>query len=208
MVHYWIDLNQPPQGTQTIVNGTPAYIEVQTHTDQPDWKQVSYVYVLPLDNSNFVAAACWGHQFDQMAQYFFDPKMGNDWVNAYSEAWPSFGELLRNAAGGRYGAGGLVNLEDPDDGERKWFVVTFVGNTIPKDSYDEVLDDSRVEQGVQLVYVKSAELLEQMGSETHISTATKLKMFGKGAWGGYKEGLDKSLVLMNRFQQIAQFQTQ
>jgi len=186
-MRFWMDFDAETTAEQHVLFGTPSYLEYQTHSLDPSG--ISYVYIMPLESSSFIVSACWNHAFDHFIEYIFHPKMGDDWISAYSEAWPTFGTLLRNAANGLYSAGSLVNFEDPDDGERKWHVATFVGNTMPKETYEEVADDPRIVDASQLVFLQSAELAEEMNSGKDIGTATKAKLLAKGAFSGYTQGL-------------------
>jgi hypothetical protein len=201
-MNFWLDLTASPTSDGQFYNGTPAYLEIQVHqTDQP--RGISYTYIIPLDNSNFIAAACWGHEFDRFQEFIFHQKLGGDWIKAYSEAWPTFGELINNALQGHYSRGALVNFEDPDDGERKWCVVTYAGNTLPKANYEEVTSDERIKNAVQLVATKSLQLSEQMTSGRDMSPVTKAKMLAKGAFLGYRQAINTQLIWLDRLSKIA-----
>jgi hypothetical protein len=200
-MRFWIDMNAHPDEAQGVVHGTPGYVEIQTHNVDPPG--ISYIYLVPLDQANFIVAACWGHEFDRFEEYIFDPKLGKHWVSAYSEAWPLFGELFTNAMQGRYSQGSLVNFEDLDDGERKWFVATYVGNIGPYEEVAPLSEDPRIIEAGQLVYLKSASLAEQMLSGEDIPAGTKAMMLARGAFAGYVEGWNKSAVWLTRVQQLA-----
>jgi hypothetical protein len=202
-MRFFIDLAAKPVTEQTVLNGTPQYLEVQEHGLDPPG--ISYVYVIPLDASSFVVATCWGHEFDRFREFIFHPKQGPAWIKAYSEPWPTFGELINNALAGNYSRGALVNFEDPDDGERKWYIATFVGNIIPTTSYQKIANDPKVVDACQRVYIKSAELLQQYARGGEISVGTKAKMLAMGAWSGHTQALDTSLVWLNRLDQLTRF---
>jgi hypothetical protein len=198
-MRFWLDLTATPWKEQTVFHGTPSYVEVQTHSLDP--RGISYVYVIPVEPGSYVVAACWGHQFDPLVEFMTDPKLGKDWVQAYSETWPTFGELLNNAANARYSAGSLVNFEDLDDGDREWFVATFVGNTIPVETTTELFDEPRVVEATQLVIGRSIQLAEEMQTR-QFSGMNKVKMMAKGAFAGYTQGMDMSAVWLSRLQQF------
>lgn len=202
---YWVDLSARPTESKDLMVGTPAYLEVQSHRADPPG--ISYTYVTPLAATDFLVSSCWGHEFDRFQEFIGDAKLGDKWISAYGEAWPAFEQLLRNALGGRYASGALVNAEDPDDGERKWHVVTFVGNCIPKETYEEVANDQRIIEACQSVYLRSASLLEQMASGRDLSIGTKTMMLARGAWSGYLKGLDTSLVWIERLSKVGLLQS-
>jgi hypothetical protein len=179
----FIDLTARPGEGKEVLHGTHTYLEWQTHSVDPPG--ISYTYVTPLDRSSFVTSVCWEHEFDRFAEFIFHPQLSIDWVHAYGEMWPAFGELLTNAMGNRYSAPSLVNFVDPDDGDRKWHVACFVSGTVPTDEYAQVADDPRVRAAAQGVVGKSIELLEQMSSDRQISGRTKLKLMGKSTLAGH-----------------------
>ena len=203
-MRFWVDFEAVPVDRySTLLNGTPNYLEIQEPGGEAEERGLSFTYILPLGPGDFIVASCWGHEFDKFTPFILDPKMGRDWLRAYSEPWPTYGQLVTNASEGRYSSGALINFENPDDGERKWFVITFVGNLVPTNEWAEVFDNPRIVAACQMVYLKSAELAQQMTSGRDISPGTMAKLYAKGFFSGYAEGVNKSLVSFDRIQNLS-----
>ena len=84
---------------------------------------------------------------------------------------------------------------DPDDGDRKWHIATFIGNTRPMESFEEISNDPRVGAAAQLVMSKSIDLLQEMSSGRELKTGTKLKLFGKSSFAHGKPRYNESVWL-------------
>jgi hypothetical protein len=176
-VRFFIDLAARPAAGQERVNGTEAYMEWETYSVDPPG--ISYTYVMPLDSNSFVVSACWDRRFDKLTEFIFHPQLGRDWIRAYGEVWPTFGEVLTNAMNARYGNPSLVNFADPDDGARKWHIATYVGDTPPMETYRELANYPRVAAAAQMVMTKSLALLQDLNSGAQMRAITKLKLMSK-----------------------------
>lgn len=201
-LRFFLDLEAVPQAPdQTLLVGTANYLEVQEPGS--DGVGLSFTYVNYLEPGSFIVSACWAHEFDRFTPFLSDAKMGGYWLDAYSEPWPTFGRLLRNSSHGRLSDGCLVNFQDPDDGEQKWHVVTYVGNLPATTSWAEIGSEQRILQACQLVYIRSAELLMEMMSGRDISAGMKAKGFLKATLGAQKEAVESSLVWLERFDRVS-----
>jgi hypothetical protein len=200
-VRFFIDFAARPEVGQEVVHGTEAYMEWQTHSVDPPG--ISYTYVMPLDPRSFVVSACWDRQFDKFAEFIFHPQLGRDWIRAYSEMWPTFGELLTNAMNARYGNPSLVNFADPDDGARKWHIATFVGDTPTMETYEELSDYPRVTAAAQMVATKSLALLQEMNSGGEMRATTKLKLYAKAGKAGARTPVHDPSVWLSEPSRLA-----
>lgn len=203
ILRFFLDLEATAQAPDTtVLVGTANYLEIQQPSSEGD-TGVSFTYVNYLEPGSFIVSSCWAHEFDRFTPYLGDPKMGGYWLEAYSEPWPTFGRLLRNSSHGRLSDGCLVNFQDPDDGEQKWHVVTYVGNLPFTTSWAEIAEEQRILQACQLVYMRSAELAMEMLSGRDISAATKAKGLLKATLGAHREAIDLSLIWLERFDRIS-----
>lgn len=202
-MRFFLDTEAVPQAPDhTMLVGTANYLEVQEPSSDGG-SGLSYSYVNFLEPGSFVVSACWGHEFDRFTPFLSDPKMGGYWLEAYSEPWPTFGRLLRNSSHGRLSDGCLVNFPDPDDGELKWHVVTYVGNLPHTTSWAEIAEQQRIFEACQVVYTRSVELLMEMLSGRDVSVGMKAKGFLIGAFGAQKDAVKTSLVWLEQFDRIA-----
>jgi hypothetical protein len=202
-MRFFFDPTASPQAPDaTLFVGTSNYLEVQEPAADGTGVGLSYTYISYLEPGSFVISACWDREFDPFAPFLSDPRMGGHWLAAYSEPWPTFGRLLSNASRGRLADGCLVNFQDPDDGENKWHVVTFVGNLPHTTDWAEIAEQERVLEACRLVYVRSVELLLDMMSGREISPGTKAKGFFKAAIGVQRDALESSWVWLDRIERI------
>ncbi|MEJ7742903.1 MAG: hypothetical protein WKF73_10325 [Nocardioidaceae bacterium] len=192
----------PASPETTLMVGTANYLEIQEPSSGAE-AGLSFTYVNILEPGRFIVSCCWGHEFDRFAPFLSDPKMGSYWLEAYSEPWPTFGRSLRNSSHGRLSDGCLVNFQDPDDGEQKWHVVTYVGNLPSTSSWSDIAEEERILQACRLVYIRSAELAEDMMSGRDISGGMKAKGLLKGALGAQAEAVETSLVWLEKIDRIS-----
>lgn len=202
-MRFFLDPEAIPQvPSTTLLVGTANYLEIQEPSSEGG-AGLSFTYVNFLEPGSFIVSACWAHEFDRFMPFLSDAKMGGYWLEAYSEPWPMFGRLLRNSSHGRLSDGCLVNFQDPDDGEQKWHVVTYVGNLPSTTSWAEIAEQPRILEACALVYMRSAELAGEMLSGRQISVGLKAKGFLKATVGAQKEAIDVSLVWLDRFERIS-----
>lgn len=202
-MRFFLDLNaNSPAPAETLLVGTANYLEIQEPSGDGT-PGVSYTYVNFLEPGAFIVSSCWGREFDRFTPFLTDPKLGAYWLDAYSEPWPMFGRLLRNTHHHRLSDGCLVNFQDPDDGEHKWHVVTYVGNLPHTTSWSAIAEEPRLLSACQLVYLRSAELAADMTSGRTVSAGMKAKGFFKATVGAQKEALDVSLVWLDRFAKVS-----
>ena len=86
------------------------------------------MYIIPIDEGMVLVCASFDHDFDQWAALFADRSLGRTAYLRWEATYPATAWLLQNGISGRYSGGALMNIPDPDHGERKWVVGTLVGN--------------------------------------------------------------------------------
>jgi hypothetical protein len=210
-VRFFFDPTQRPAQSEFRVRETPSYYELETLINDPEMPGASYFYVMPQSSTSMLVAACWGREPDAVVALFADPNFGDDWFKVFCETYPIQGQLFRNGNDERYSDGALVRFGDPDDGEPKWFVVTVVGNIDPLVEPDDpsaandygfvghqrFLAHPRMAAAFELVGMKSF-LAAQEYFTNEISSVNKAKIYAKGAWKGYLEGLEIGTRWMTR----------
>ena len=73
---------------------------------------------------------------------------------------------MDNALNTRYSDGVLLNMEDPDDGERKWVVGTVVGNILVNSAkeLEQVMFSERMMNAYLLVMAASITLAQEIAT--------------------------------------------
>jgi hypothetical protein len=147
-VYYWITKDrdewseywESPEGQR--IRQTPAYIEYAMPAGHPGMFLVTYW--IALSPTSFLVANCWEHEFDFALHMMLDEKVGAGVVKSATETWPTFMALLTNVLqdNPRFSEGVLVRMNDPDDGESKWILGTYLGNFELKDPQDLFSDRS------------------------------------------------------------------
>jgi hypothetical protein len=199
---FFADMATKPSQEGTVINGTPAYIELATHSPNADPPGSSYLYVVPTDEHSYIVSACWERQFDQLSELIADPKLGKLWLKVLLETFPVFGSLVVSGIEGYYSDAAIVNMADPDDGESKWFTATVVGNMSVQSAED--LEQRRFIEAYELILGKSFTVAGELATN-EISTASKLKLMAAGAWHGYVEGLEIQTKWMARLAGFGQY---
>ncbi|HXI12042.1 MAG TPA: hypothetical protein VNM92_05285 [Thermoanaerobaculia bacterium] len=192
-MNFFFDPSVVPIEESTYCRSTPSYLEFQKHSvDSPG---ASYTYLLQWSDHAYFIAACWGHQFDEWVPLLQDRKMGKTWLGVVKETYPTLGQLLENGIAGRYSEGALLNIEDPDDGERKWVVGTVVGNlsVTSVEELEQVLLSDRMMQAYSVVLVSSFIGLEELATRT-ISAKSKLKSYGRAMFNAQVESIELAAI--------------
>jgi hypothetical protein len=190
---FFFDPEIQPQIENTYLNSTPAYIELQKHSVDPPG--ASYIYVFSWGHYSFFVAAHLGRDLDALNPFLQDPKMGKTWYGFYKEKWPSWGRLIDNGANSRYSDGVLLNIEDPDDGERKWVVGTVVGNlnveTVAE--LEQALYSERMMQAYALVLMASFTLAHEVITRPNPPIGVA-KLYGRMLFQSYVDAIDLGAV--------------
>jgi hypothetical protein len=201
-MRFFIDFGSPPASAGTEVNETPAYVELVTRVPDDEPPGTSYLYVTPEGQGSYSVLACWNNELDHLAELVNDPKLGDKYMNAIVQTFPTLGELIMSGNAGRFGEGAVVRARDPDDYEEKWFVGTVVGNIAVETLED--LQHPRFAAAYETVLGRSlAALYELVNNE--VSAREKLKLVSAGAWKGYIEGVETSNRWMARLQGLGAF---
>lgn len=153
---------------------TDCYAEVEYKVDS---KYIDAYIVGRNENTAFVVAS-FEHVFDSVKEQVEDKNEAA--LKAEFKAWPTFAVLLQNGVSDRYSEGALIQLEDPDCGETKWFVATVIGNIDP--DKEEALIKEKINAATELVIGKAADLLVEVSEH-------KPHYIRQGIWEGIKEGL-------------------
>ena len=161
------------------INVSNSYIELEL--PQENTKVSLFVYLIPRSESSMFVVTCWDEVFDSIVEQFHD----EDVIETAAETWPLFARMLGDGIRDKYREGALIRLEDPDDGDTKWYVGTVVGNLSLDDS--DGIFTPRMQQGISLVINRSGELLQEM-QERQPNWTT-------GLWKGIKKGMLASAAL-------------
>ena len=198
---FFLDAESRPGIEETYIRPTPAYVELQKHSVDPPG--ISYIYLLFLDEHSLLVAACWLHQFDDWSSLLEDRKMGKHYFRLIKDTYPTVGQLLDNAVNARYSGGALINIEDPDDGERKWVIGTVVGNVAfrSEEEFMSLLDSERMMEAFVTVLGSSFVAVEEMTTRS-IPWTSSARLFGHGFLQGYRDALPLSSVWISRLSNL------
>lgn len=118
----------PGKGLQPIDDGSEVRVRATRGYFEVEYKAQSEIYLtlyyIPRSESSVFIAACWDHAFDGPIEGLSD----DDALETVTQTWPTLAQLLANGIEDRYSQGALIVLEDPDCGEKKWFVASVAGN--------------------------------------------------------------------------------
>jgi hypothetical protein len=190
-MRYLFEVRSSPYSIRPAIVQTAQYIELNPDPQSlPDGQYVHFTFYLLRENYiNFYVLASWDHQLDWMMDLMAEPSQGDLWRQTLGETYPTLGMLISNAEQGRLASGVLLGVPDPDDGDVKLCVMTFVGNMsqfaaslINDDaSIRELVNDPRILQAVN----KVADLSISLGSEietNEISGRSMARMYGIVGW--------------------------
>ena len=133
--------------SETVCRETAGYIELEIPRDSDS---SIYIYAIPRTENTYFIGICLDDIFDDFIENYDD-----DIEDVYNEAWPQLISLLNNGVKDKYTNGALIQLEDEDCGENKWFVAIVVGN-LSSDG-----DDDKVSTSIELVIEKTMALLTE-----------------------------------------------
>jgi hypothetical protein len=189
---------QPPTPAEydgLSLRQTPSYTEIISSVAGGSREDLSCCYVLRNDDATYAAVTCWQNTFDVFYQQLMT-KYGQIYLDAIKETWPILWAVISNSINQRYGDGALLELVDPDDMNRKWFVGVLVGNIEDPKS---PADHPRIVQAVQQVSDISLQIHRERITRT-MSFRTKAKIGLRGAMVGYLEGQALSDRLESKLQ--------
>lgn len=197
VMKYFLEDFAEVQSEETFYFVTPSYIELIKTVVNPS--SISRTYIWLVQDYTFFICTCWEHQFDPWMQLLIERPGGINWFRTLSETYPTAGRLLTNAHTERYSDGVLVNLPDPDDGERKWFIGTVVGNVHleSEDQLQTFLLSDRMMDSYLRVWMPTFELLDELQTR-NIPTSRKLKDMGVSFFKGFSEGIETSGIWLDR----------
>jgi hypothetical protein len=198
IVNFWYDGNQRPTVEETYLRLTPRYLELRKESVEPP--VVTYTYLLPWSEHALLVCACWGHDFDAWMQLFQQqPKNAMAWFSAIKETYPTLGRLLENGLHERYAQGALLNIEDPDDAERKWIVGTVVGNLdLDSDAnLQDLLSSERFMQAYETVIGNSMVGGHEFLTRS-LSAATKFKSAARVMFNSQVETFEMASIWIPR----------
>src|SRR6478609_3514915 len=192
---FFVDASHKPKADKSLFKQTPSYIEVQLHRKGLGF--INYVYIFLWRRNSFLIVSPIQAKplLDILNQQLQDPKLGTTYYKIYKQTWPQLIDVLDNTVNDRYSKGVLLNMEDPDDAERKWVIGTVIGNIAL--NTDEDLDSAIRSDRMKQAYILVLTLCENVVSEIakrKISTLSYMQAGAMGAFrgaiGGYKKGLD------------------
>lgn len=160
-----------------LISVTPSYVELEIVSEEVSF----YVYVIQRTENSFFITTCWDDSFDELIA-----ELDEDSFEIIADTWELFAYLLVNGLKDKYQEGALIQLEDADYGDTKWFVATVAGNVHLSDDIDEFFAQERVQEAVQLVVQRSMHLMKEL-NENSPST-------GKAIWKGIKKGVGAGLA--------------
>jgi hypothetical protein len=161
---------QIAHSSETSTRATNAYLEIE----QPLTEGNALIfYIAPRSESSVFVLTCWDHAFDDLIPQLDDENT----AETVAETWPILAQLLMNGIKDRYRDGALIRLEDPDDGETKWFVASIAGN-LRLDSPDDLMSEP-VMKVVQVVLERTMQLHKELMERA----PDQGKMFGRAVKG-------------------------
>jgi hypothetical protein len=200
-MNFFINNSVRPPEEKTVTNITAAYIELQKHSVDPPG--ISYTYVFQWNQHSFFIATCVGRDLDALTPFIQDPKLGNAWYNFYKEKWPSWGRLMDNAINTRYSDGVLLNIEDPDNGERTWVVGTVVGNILVNsaEELEQVMFSERMMQAYALVLAASSTLANDIATRPNPTTSL-VKMYARGIFQSQLDTIELGAIWIPKIRKL------
>ncbi len=114
------------------------------------------IYYIPRNSNYLVIATCWERAFDEILENLDNP----DYLETISETFPFLSQLLYNGFKEKYSEGALIQLEDFDTGEPKWFLISVSGNVNLENP--EQIFGNKTNKVAELVIEKSLELLQEL----------------------------------------------
>lgn len=162
----FIDQRQTANADGVGIAITKSYIE----SEQPiDENYSIFAYIIPRDDHSVWVATCFEHVCDELVR-----ESDKQIHEAIADTYPTLANLLKNGIKERYQYGALILMEDSDYCEKKWFVVSIVGN-ISFNNPEDLLGD-RVQQAIELVISQSMTLWIELGE----NKPNLFHQFGKG----------------------------
>lgn len=165
-MNFFISERKNKNDSEMNYKETPCYTQVEIPIDDD---LSAYVYIMQRSDTTYYVGTCLDDMFDDF---------NADLIDVYNKAWPNFIQLLKNGINKKYAAGALIDLEDQDCGEDKWFLVTVVGN-IQGDDTDKISD------AMEMVMEKTISLLVELRE----NKPSMLDSFLKGIKEGTLKGL-------------------
>ncbi len=174
------ETHPPKSGADVIeIDHSPRYIEYLLESGAKDGNWFA-VYLVLIDDSVIAVMTCWGQRFDQIFAMLNDPKYGEIWADGFRKIWPTFFSLVDNTIDERWGDGALAQFVDPDDVNRKWFIVCLL--PVPKKSTKA----SRQMFGETVTKVYSMSLQVAMDLQREMSWGEKARLGLRGGMVGYR----------------------
>jgi hypothetical protein len=184
-MQHFLHTAPPPSGSGVVMNFDRSHYAELLHQSSSDPAQWFSSYIVHIDDNVLAGVTCWDQQFDIILEKFNDPQHGRIWVDEFRKIWPTLFSLFDNTIDERYGEGALAELVDPDDMNRKWFVVALVGIAD--------LTDDEIEQRCYEAADKAVDLSLALTREfqNELSWKQKAKIVARGSAAGYREGREK-----------------
>jgi hypothetical protein len=164
------------------IRPTNSYIELEIPIDE---ESSIFIYIIPKNQHSAFVAVCLDDMFEKIMD-----DLDEDTLEIIVDTWPTFAELLYNGIKDKYQNGALIQLEDDDYGEKKWFVASVAGN-ISFENVEELFGE-RTAKAIGVVMNRTSELLSEL-QEKKPSTWTAIK---KGFISGLKIGVLESISQM------------
>lgn len=160
---------------------TPRYVELT----QRKGDLCLVWYLIFRDAYSLIVATCWENMFDSMVIE------DDDDISNIRDTYPTQAQVIRNSVGGRFSQGALVQMEDFDDGELKWFVISIAGN-INISSADDLFE-GRTADASKTVLDKSVTMLLEIQNNKPSYLKTILRGLKKGFISGAKYSIKAHL---------------
>lgn len=148
-------IDQPVNDHEEVsVRVTNSYFELEYFDKKA--RESTFVYLLPRCDKSLWVVANWETVFD------FVLHRSEQELGLIRERFPVLGELIHNGIRDKYGKGALIRLEDPDEGETKWFIAGVAGNLDLEK--DDIWSAPQLHQALKRVHEACGQLSQEMAS--------------------------------------------
>lgn len=178
----WIESAIASPQDSMNVRQTVSCVEIQQQV--PNVPVKYNTYLLRYTENSFLSVAHLGLEvfFRNMDQQLLHPTLGSTWAKTYRETWPTLFSMLDNTVNRSLSKGALLRIDDPDNGDQKWVIGTFLGNVdlsnLSKE-YKQSIDKQFIDAHVFLI-----QTCAKIVNELETRQPNKLKLFFRGSVAG------------------------
>jgi hypothetical protein len=184
-----------PGASSPVVEVSARYVHVRYQASDNPGRWFSG-YALRVDDDVWAALTCWDREFDPMLEIL--GRQDGDLIAAeLRKIRPALFQLIDNAVGERYGDGALVEIQDPDDFNRKWFIAKLFRAS--DDELDEALD-------THLTQIMESSVVVLRESLNPIPASALARLGIRGAIRGAADGYRIANSLLDKFRWLSDLQ--